>query len=122
MNKFIAKTLDDRERVSREFFPPKKEALLETLNEAETLYLREEYSIDEKIKVRARFHQIRELIEQSPRVVTREWMEEKAVELIRRFDGECSLTSLQTVGIMTVLCEKGDLEDLLQELGIEVIK
>ena len=54
--------------------------------------------------------------------VTREWLGEKAVEPIKRFDGECSLTSLQTVGIMTVLCEKGDFEDLLQELGIEVIE
>ena len=58
----------------------------------------------------------------SRRTVTREWLEEKAIELIKRFDGECGLTSLQTVGIMTVLCEKGDFEDLLQELGIEVIE
>jgi len=55
------------------------------------------------------------------RTVTREWMEHKAGYLVERFSGECSLTTLQRFGIMTVLTEKGDMEDLLQELGIKVI-
>ena len=55
------------------------------------------------------------------RAVTREWMEHKAGYLVERFSGECSLTTLQRFGIMTVLTEKGDMEDLLQELGIKVI-
>ena len=55
------------------------------------------------------------------RTVTREWMEHKAGYLVERFSGECSLTTLQRFGIMTVLTEKGDMEDLLQELGYEVV-
>ena len=65
--------------------------------------------------------EIRKLLTQQKRTVTREWLEHKAEYLVERFDGECSLTTLQCIGIMTVLTEKGDMEDLLEELGIEVI-
>ena len=54
------------------------------------------------------------------KAVTRKWIKQKAEYLVERFDGECSLTTLQCIGIMTVLTEKGDLEDLLSEFDIEV--
>ena len=57
-----------------------------------------------------------------PKKVSREWVEKKADNLVWRFHAECHLTNLQKMGIKTVLAEKGDLEDMLSELGIEVEK
>jgi len=55
-----------------------------------------------------------------PKRVSRERLDKIACELVGRFDEECGLSNLQKTGIYHVLTEKGDLEDIYMELGIEV--
>jgi len=54
--------------------------------------------------------------------VTRNWINKTAENLVDRFHQECgyTLTKSQYFGILTVLTEKGDLEDLLISLGIKI--
>lgn len=68
----------------------------------------------EVIKLRAKVNRLEQ------RTVGRDWIEKKAEQLVNRFHGEVNLSELQYIGILTVLTEKGDLEDILQELGIKV--
>ena len=108
--------------------PGVDEELIEMLDEAQGLCLQEEYSINEKIAVRGRFDKIKQLLTHistsgndmsDKRTVTRGWLEETARRMVTRFDGECGLSELQSIGIIHVLTEKGDLEDVFEELGIE---
>jgi hypothetical protein len=53
--------------------------------------------------------------------VTREVLSEHALHLVDRIDGECGLSKLQRMGIFHLLTEKGDLEDIYFDVGVEVI-
>ena len=54
--------------------------------------------------------------------ITRDKLDEIAKNLVERFNDECgyTLTYLQKVGILTVLTEKGDLEDIFNDVGVRV--
>lgn len=67
------------------------------------------------------YQQIRKLISEKPKV-TREWLNKQAEYLINIFHKECNLSELQYIGILTVLTEKGDLQKLFAEAGVEVEK
>ena len=67
-----------------------------------------------------RCHELEAKLAEKPEPVSREWIIRTSAHLVNRFNRECRLSVTQQNGIYHILTEKGDLEDILTELGFKV--
>ena len=67
-----------------------------------------------------RCHELEAKLAEKPVTVSREWIIRTSAHLVNRFNRECRLSVTQQNGIYHILTEKGDLEDILTELGFKV--